>query len=149
MEHTQGAETVIAAEVEITGTLKTSGSVQFNGTLNGDLIAEGSATIGKGATVKGNLEVDSVAISGTIEGNVTAKDRIQMLASAQVQGDIKAKRLTVEDGVTFVGRSEVNPSGEPVKAATTSSEAAPVSGGVPPKNSELGEGKGSSLFNKK
>lgn len=146
MEHTQGAETIIAAEVEITGTIKTSGSVQFNGTLNGDLIAAGSTTIGQGATVKGNLEVDSVSISGTIEGNVVAKDRIQMLASARVHGDIKAKRLTVEDGVTFVGRSEVNPSGEPVKAPSDQGD---LAGTVPPKSSELGEGKGSSLFGKK
>ena len=34
-----------------------------------------------------------------------------MKSTARVHGDIKAKRLSVEDGVTFIGRSEVNPSG--------------------------------------
>ncbi len=40
-----------------------------------------------------------------------------MKSSARVTGDIRAKRLSVEDGVTFVGRSEVNPSGSPISGA--------------------------------
>ena len=68
---------------------------------------------GKDAKIKGNIMVSSTTIEGTIAGNVTAKDRIEMKASARVTGDIKSKRLSVEDGVTFIGRSEVNPSGTP------------------------------------
>ena len=117
MESQEISETIIAADVEITGTIKTSGSVQFNGKLEGDLHCDGDTTIGKSATIKGNLVVDSVSLEGTINGNITAKDRIQMLATARINGDIKAKRLTVEDGVTFIGRSEVNPSGQPVGGA--------------------------------
>ena len=51
---------------------------------------------------------------GQTQGNITAKDRIEMKSSGRVTGDIRAKRLSVEDGVTFVGRSEVNPSGSPL-----------------------------------
>ncbi len=137
-------ETIISSEVEIIGTIKTTGSVQMDGKLEGDLHSEGDTTIGKSAEVKGNLNVNSVSISGSITGTVTAKDRIQMLATARVQGDIKAKRLTVEDGVTFVGRSEVNPSGQPISASPPAY--APSS--VPSKSGDAGEGK-SSLFGKK
>lgn len=140
-------ETVIAPEVEITGTLKTAGSVQFNGKLSGDLVAAGDAAIGKEARVTGNLEVNCVSIAGRVEGNISAKDRIEMQATAHVQGDIKAKRLTVEEGVTFIGRSEVNPSGEPVKTAPASADA--PSAGVPPKVGESSESKGAPLFGKK
>jgi cytoskeletal protein CcmA (bactofilin family) len=104
-------QSVIAADVEITGTIRSTGSVRVDGKLDGELHCTGDATIGKSATVKGNLTVNSASIEGTINGNVTAKDRIEMKSSARVTGDIKAKRLSVEDGVTFVGRSEVNPSG--------------------------------------
>jgi len=110
-------ETVIASDVQITGTIKTSGSVQFHGKLDGELISEGDVTIGKDADIKGNISANAVAMSGSIKGNISAKDRIQMLSTARVLGDIKAKRLTVEDGVTFVGRSEVNPSGQAPAAA--------------------------------
>lgn len=141
MEQNAAAETLIASDVQITGTIKTSGAVQFNGKLEGDLHSEGDTTIGKSAEVKGNLHVNSISIAGTIKGNITAKDRIQMLATAQVHGDIKAKRLTVEDGVTFIGRSEVNPTGQPVSSA----EAPPSS---IPKSTDAGDAKGS-LFSKK
>jgi cytoskeletal protein CcmA (bactofilin family) len=144
MESNSASETIIAAEVEIVGTIKTSGSVQFNGKLEGDLHSEGDATVGKSAQVKGNLNVHSISIAGAINGNITAKDRIQMLATARVHGDIKAKRLTVEDGVTFVGRSEVNPSGQPVGGSNA---------GAPPSYSpgatKAGDTDKSSLFGKK
>ncbi len=126
MDISKDTETIIAADVEITGTIKTAGSIQFNGKLEGDLHCEGNTAIGKGATIKGNLFVESVSLEGSITGNITAKDRIQMLATAKVQGDIKAKRLTVEDGVTFIGRSEVNPSGQPVGSSGGSTFAPPA-----------------------
>jgi cytoskeletal protein CcmA (bactofilin family) len=106
-------QSVIAADVEITGTIKSTGSVRVDGKLDGELDCTGDAVVGKSASIKGNLNVNSATIEGTINGNVTAKDRIEMKSSARVTGDIKSKRLSVEDGVTFIGRSEVNPSGAP------------------------------------
>lgn len=111
MEGGGNSQTVISSEVEITGTVKSAGSIQIDGKLDGDLNCSGDATIGKGANIKGNLNVNSVVVAGALSGNITAKDRIEMKSSARVTGDIKAKRLAVEDGVTFIGKSEVNPSG--------------------------------------
>jgi cytoskeletal protein CcmA (bactofilin family) len=136
------SETIISAGTEIVGTVKVSGSVQYNGKLEGDLHCDGDATIGESAQIKGNVHGGSLSISGNIVGNVIAKDRIEMLATARIQGDIKSKRLTVEDGVTFVGRSEVNPSGQPGSAATPPKATAPSTyaagsgSSVPPKPSE-------------
>ena len=105
------SESTISNEVEITGTIMSSGSVRFDGKLEGEMQCAGDATIGKTASIKGNLDVNSIVVEGTVQGNITAKDKIELKQSAKVTGDIKSKRLAVEDGVTFVGRSEVNPSG--------------------------------------
>jgi cytoskeletal protein CcmA (bactofilin family) len=129
MEQNQNAQSVISGEVEITGTVKSSGSIRLDGKLNGDLECSGDATIGKGASVKGNLSVNGVSIAGEINGNVTAKDRIEMKTSARVMGDIKAKRLAVEDGVTFIGKSEVNPSGAASGSPAPSAAPAAAEGG--------------------
>ena len=102
-------ESVIGADVEIIGTIKSSGSVRLDGKLEGELLCGGNAILGKSAQVKGNVTATSVSIEGKINGNILAKDKIEMKATAVVNGDIKARRLSVEDGVTFVGRSEVNP----------------------------------------
>lgn len=111
METEKTPKTLIAEDIEITGTIKCASHVQFDGKLNGDLTCTGTALLGKTAVVKGNISAESVSISGSITGNISAKDRIEMKSTAKVQGDIRAKRLTVEDGVTFIGKSEVNPSG--------------------------------------
>jgi len=121
MSNGQGNQSLIAADVEITGTIKSSSALRIEGKLDGELICSADASIGKGAVIKGNLSVNSIVVEGTIQGNITAKDKIEMKATAKVHGDIKAKRLAVEDGVTFVGHSEVNPSG----AAGTSTPSAP------------------------
>lgn len=117
MDNNATPESVIASQVEITGTIKSSGSVRIDGKLEGELQCSGDAIIGKSAMIKGNLIVNSISVEGAVNGNITAKDRIEMKSSARVNGDIRAKRLSVEDGVTFVGKSEVNPSGSPLSAA--------------------------------
>ena len=118
---TEIAKTVISEDIEVTGSIKAAGSIQFDGKLNGDMTCNGNAVIGQKANIKGNLSVDSITIIGQVSGNITAKDRIELKSTARISGDIKARRLTVEDGVTFIGKSEVNPSTNP-----SSSNAAPA-----------------------
>lgn len=120
------SKTIISSDVEIMGTLKSASAIEINGKLNGDLNCSGDAAIGEQAVIKGNLSVNCVTIGGTINGNVTAKDRIEMKATARVQGDIKAKRLAVVDGVSFIGKSEVNPAGI---SSAPSAPSAPVGDG--------------------
>ena len=106
-------ESLIGSDVEIIGTIKSNGTVRLDGKLEGELQCGGNAILGKSAQVKGNVTATSVTIEGKINGNILAKDKIEMKATATVNGDIKARRLSVEDGVTFVGRSEVNPNAAP------------------------------------
>jgi len=103
--------------------------------------------IGDSAAVKGNLSVESISIMGEVTGNVTARDRIELKSTARLTGDIQAKRLTVEDGVTFVGKSEVNPSGaKPAGASNRPREAEQGQAGEP---GETGQDKGKGGAGKK
>lgn len=141
----QDKQSIISAEMEINGTIKSSGSIRVDGKVEGELSSSADVTLGKSGKVKGNLSVNSVSIEGSVEGNITAKDRIEMKSSARVNGDIKSKRLTVEDGVTFVGKSEVNPSGAPMEkpAAQPAAER-----GDDAKDSDADENRGG-MFRKK
>lgn len=122
-------QSLITADVEITGTVKSSGAVRIEGKLEGELICAGDASVGKSATIKGNLTVNSAVIEGAVNGNISAKDKIEMKATARVNGDIKSRRLSVEDGVTFVGKSEVNPSSTGGAGATPGAKPEPAAGG--------------------
>ncbi len=133
MESDMSVKTTIGDDVEITGTLKSASDVQFAGTLNGDLNCSGQAVILKSATIKGNIAANSTTVEGKVSGNIVAKDRIELKASARITGDIKSKRLTVEDGVTFTGKAEVTPSGAP--AGNASPEPAATETAAPESNS--------------
>jgi cytoskeletal protein CcmA (bactofilin family) len=121
MEH---AQSVIGPDVEITGNVKCESHIQLNGKLNGDLTCGGLASIGRECVIKGSVQTESIALSGTINGNITARDKIDLKGSARLHGDIRAKRLTVEEGVTFVGKVDVNPSG-PSGSKNTEPKAVP------------------------
>lgn len=110
-------KTIIADDVEITGNLKCTGGVRLAGRLAGDLVCGGDVLVEKTSQVKGNLTVNTVTVYGRLSGNIVAKDRIELRSGARVMGDIKGKRLIVEDGVSFVGKSEINASGEDVGVA--------------------------------
>lgn len=129
-------QTVIAADAEIIGTVKSSGTVRIDGKLDGELHCEKDAVVGKSATVKGNLNVNSAVVEGTVNGNIVARDRVELKASAKLSGDLKAKRLVVEDGVTFVGRSEVSASGASAPVVPAASPAAAPQGVHVPSGAE-------------
>ena len=103
------SKNILNSDVEIKGTLKFAGELTFDGKLDGDINSDGVLNLGDSAVVKGNLNVNSVVLRGKINGNVTAKEKIETKAKAELFGDIRSARLVIEEGVTFVGKSEVNP----------------------------------------
>jgi cytoskeletal protein CcmA (bactofilin family) len=50
-----------------------------------------------------------VVVRGKVNGNIVAKDKIEIKAKAEVFGDVRATKLAIEEGVVFVGKTEVNP----------------------------------------
>ena len=103
------SKNVLNSDVELKGILKFSGELTFDGKLEGDINSDGALLLGDNAVVKGNLDVGSVVVRGKINGNIAAKDKIEIKAKTELFGDIRAPKLVIEEGVTFVGKTEVNP----------------------------------------
>jgi cytoskeletal protein CcmA (bactofilin family) len=99
----------LGTDVEIKGTIKFSGELTFDGKLDGDINSEGTLNLGDNAVVKGNISSNSVVVRGKVNGNVVAKEKIDIKTKAELFGDIRAPKLVIEEGVTFVGKTEVNP----------------------------------------
>jgi cytoskeletal protein CcmA (bactofilin family) len=119
-----GSKNVLSSDVEITGTLKFAGELTFEGKLEGDIVSDGTLQLGDSTVINGNVNVNSVVVRGKVNGNITAKDKIEIKAKTELFGDIKASKLAIEEGVTFVGKTEVNPN-----KATPSAPPAPRLGG--------------------
>jgi len=92
---------ILSADLHIKGNLKTSGDIQIEGQVEGDIRAH-LLTVGEGATVKGELVADDVVINGRIIGRVRGL-KVRLTATARVEGDIIHKTIAIESGAHFEG----------------------------------------------
>jgi cytoskeletal protein CcmA (bactofilin family) len=107
--------TIIGRDAKIKGELSFDASAKILGTFEGKIIAKGEVVIGETATCRATVEAGNVIIDGPLEGDVIARDRLQLTAKAKVKGDITAGSLSVVEGASFVGHCKVGP--EAVKLA--------------------------------
>jgi len=103
------AKNVLTSDVEIKGNLRFSGELTFEGKLEGEITSEGTLQLGESAVVNGNINAGSVIVRGKVTGNIAAKDKIELKAKTELFGDVRSSKLVIEEGVTFVGKTEVNP----------------------------------------
>ncbi len=114
---------VLSTDVEVKGTLKFTNDLIVDGRIEGEIHSDGNLTIGENARIKAEIKTATVTVHGKVHGNITATDRVDLKAGAEVVGDIKSKILTMEPGAIFVGKSTI---GTP-----TSTPAAANSGNTP------------------
>lgn len=98
---------VLSSDVEIKGTVKFSHDLIVDGKIEGDIQSSGNLTVGENARLKAEIKTGTIIVYGKVHGNMTATDKVELKASAEVVGDIKAKILTIEAGAIFVGKSTV------------------------------------------
>src|SRR3974390_2015981 len=109
INNNSGSKNILNSDVEVKGAIKFAGELTFDGKLEGDISSEGTLLLGDNANIKGTIDVGSVVVRGKISGNVIAKDKVDLKAKTELFGDVKASKLVIEEGVTFVGKTEVNP----------------------------------------
>ncbi len=114
-EPTNHSKNVLTNDVEIEGTLRFEGELIFDGKIKGEIVSNGILTLGKAAMVDGEVKVKSLVIYGKVMGNVTVSEKCELKSPAQLEGDLKATRIVIEEGASFVGKSEVNAS-KPTKS---------------------------------
>ena len=112
---------VLTSDVEIKGNIKFTGELTFEGKLDGEIQTDGALNLGDSAVINGNIHAQTVTVRGKVNGNIIAKEKIDIKSKAEVFGDIRASKLSIEEGVTFVGKTEVNPN----KVAPTTATARP------------------------
>jgi cytoskeletal protein CcmA (bactofilin family) len=96
-----GEGTQFKGEVRFTGTIRIDGIVE------GELICGEVLIVGEPAQVKAKIEVGSLDICGQVEGDITARQRVQLLAGSRVIGIIRTPRLVISEGAVFDGRCEM------------------------------------------
>ena len=108
-EITTNTKNILSSDVEIKGSIKFQNELMIDGKIEGEITSAGTLTVGENAEIKGEIKTKSVTVLGKVHGNITVEERCELKSHAVLYGDLKATRLVIEEGATFVGKSEVTP----------------------------------------
>ena len=111
---------VLSSDLHVKGNLKTSGDIQIEGQVDGDIRAH-LLTVGESATVKGEVIADDVVVNGRVIGRVRGL-KVRLTSTARVEGDIIHKTIAIESGAHFEG--SVQRQDDPLNAAPPKKAAA-------------------------
>jgi cytoskeletal protein CcmA (bactofilin family) len=104
---TKQPNTFIGKGSEFVGKLTFDGTVRIDGKVDGEIFSRGTLNVGPGADVSCKIQVDTVILSGTVRGNISAAKKIEMRAPGKLYGNIKTPTLMVEEGVIFEGNCKM------------------------------------------
>ena len=102
----KAAPSVLSSDLKIKGNLTTSGDIQIEGVLEGDIRAH-LLTVGETATVKGEVIADDVVVNGRVIGCVRGL-KVRLTSTARVEGDVIHKTIAIESGAHFEGSVKRN-----------------------------------------
>jgi len=96
---------VLDNTVVMEGFLRFKETICIQGKFKGTIEATGALIVDKGASVDADhISVTSLTVQGSVNGQVRAVDKVDMLSGSQVNGDVTASRLRIADGVLFDGQ---------------------------------------------
>src|SRR2546421_11981020 len=108
---------ILSSDVEIKGSIKFQKELLIDGKVEGEINSDGVLTIGENADIRGEIKTKSITVYGKVHGNITVAERCELKSKCTLQGDLKAARLVIEEGATFIGKSEVTSGSISAKSA--------------------------------
>ncbi len=99
--------TLLARGVLLKGEIRVEGTVRIDGRLEGDLQTKGTVVIGEDGVVQGTITAGVIINSGKIKATVTATERLQLLKTGVLVGEVHAPAFSMEDGSKFQGTSDM------------------------------------------
>lgn len=92
---------VLSSDLTVVGNLRTTGDIQVEGTVEGDIRAH-LLTVGESATIRGEIVADDIVVNGRVIGRVRGL-KVRLTSTARVEGDIIHKTIAIESGAHFEG----------------------------------------------
>ena len=102
-----GLATVIGKSCEVKGAIIPTGGVRVDGNIEGGVISEETVIVGENAVVKGDIRGSNVVIAGRVNGDVTATEKLEILHTGRLYGDIITPKIAMAEGVVFEGTCEM------------------------------------------
>ena len=115
LDSRRGPTTYVTPETKIVGSISGEGDYIFCGSVEGDCHIEGTVTLAAGGYWKGTLHAEDLVIAGTVEGDVCAKQRVEVAGTARVSGSLAGHSIAVAEGAIIEGEIKVQTGEAPVR----------------------------------
>ncbi len=112
---------------EFEGKLTFKDTVRIDGSFQGEITSENTLIVGETGTIEAAIRSNTVVVSGTVDGNITAARQIVLHKNARVQGDMSTPSLVIEEGAIFNGSLSM---GRPDAKGAASAPLKSIDGGV-------------------
>jgi len=108
-------ETIIGKDTQFKGTINAKGSVRIDGAVEGEVVTSSTAVVGQTGNVSAQIKAANATVAGTVQGNMEIAERLELLSTAKLYGDIKVGALIIGEGAVFKGACEMTQSSQIVK----------------------------------
>ena len=120
-----GAISIIAPGTRVHGDIETDGTLRVEGAVEGQIKAAKAVVVGKDGVVDGDILTQDAVIGGRVNGTVTAESRLELQATCMIEGEIRARRVKLEEGGKVNGQVAMGEGVAPrpaLQAASSSSD---------------------------
>jgi cytoskeletal protein CcmA (bactofilin family) len=97
-------DTILSPDIEFSGTLNFEKPFLIRGKVSGEIAAQGLLVIDEEAVVDANINASRVIIRGSVKGDVTAAEKVEVAVTGRLVGNVKAPEIYMETGCVFNGR---------------------------------------------
>ncbi|MCL1821441.1 MAG: polymer-forming cytoskeletal protein [Prolixibacteraceae bacterium] len=94
---------LISKGTQITGDIVAESDIRIDGYLKGNIKSKGKLVVGTTGQIEGEIECNTVEVSGNVNGKIITHDLLTLKSTANVTGDIQATKLSIEPGSIFTG----------------------------------------------
>jgi cytoskeletal protein CcmA (bactofilin family) len=94
----EGVISIIGPGMQVVGDCRTEGTLRVEGSVKGTIHAGKAVVLGKDGVVDGDIATQDAVVGGRVTGSIVAESRLELQASCHVEGEIRARRLKLEEG---------------------------------------------------
>ena len=103
---------IIGPGMKVVGDCETDGTIRIEGLVEGSVRAGKAVVVGKDGRVKGDVTTQDAVISGSVVGTVSAESRLELQATARIEGEVRARRMQLEEGALLNGTVQMGAEGK-------------------------------------
>jgi len=114
-QNSNSMSSIIGPDLEINGDINIKGDLLIYGQVTGNVNCDGLITTMKDSIVSGSIITNFADISGKVDGNIEAKNKVSLSSTSSLSGDLLASIIVIEEGAKFNGLCKMNSGSEETK----------------------------------